>query len=75
MIPEPDPFSLGIQFDLHKDLSFIPALVKEGDIQNAVTVSLVMWEFLKEDASRNRDLVVGSGNNVSNSDEGGSGEF
>ena len=50
MIPEPDPFSLGIQFDLHKDLSFIPALVKEGDIQNAVTVSLVMWEFLKEDA-------------------------
>ncbi|CBK21204.2 LOW QUALITY PROTEIN: uncharacterized protein [Blastocystis hominis] len=48
-ILESNPCALKVQLNLKEDLSFIPALVREGDIQNAVMISFVMWEFLKHD--------------------------
>ena len=55
---EPSPCALNVQLNLQEDLSFIPALVREGDIQNAVMIAFVMWEFLKHDAVACKEVPI-----------------
>ena len=41
---------------LTKDLSFLRAFVREGDLQSAVTISLVLWNSLKNDEAAKSEI-------------------
>ena len=41
-----------------KDLSFLRAFVREGDLQSAVTISLVLWNSIKRDESAKKEVLT-----------------
>lgn len=52
----PDLCHVVTDLSLTKDLSFLRAFVREGDLQSAVTISLVLWNSLKNDEAAKSEI-------------------
>lgn len=54
----PDLCNFMTELTFAKDLSFLRAFVREGDLQSAVTISLVLWNSIKRDESAKKEVLT-----------------
>lgn len=54
----PDVGHMTTDLSLATDLAFLRAFVREGDLQSAVTISLVLWDSLKYDEVGRSEILT-----------------